>query len=338
VAILHTGLGEGDVEQMTMDAKEEQQISAVQDDIVYIDGVAYRKAENEPKYSKKAMLQELEHETQYMSESTRHQYLSHGIDYMDFVQKNKLPWESRNALYKYIEILKKRHLSQSTINYIMRGPVGCFFRMYNLKLPIKLPPRKKGNVLDIGARMMFSVEEITQLIQTAKSSGNAQWMNIMALASIYMLRAGEIRGIKPGDVHPLKKTIVIQTEKGGLLREHLVPSEIAPYIFKYDYPHLERQVVFTIFNQLAEAAGVNRIIPLPNGKEETKGLHAVRHGVLTTLKNLRDSEDKLIYEADDVFKFGRWAGGTITETYNHPELLKNDERIFKHHPFLKYWK
>ena len=308
------------------------------DEIVYVNGVAYRKVETSPKFSKVNMLKELEHETQYMSEATKHQYLAHGIDYMDFVHKNKLPWEARSTLYKYVDILKKRHLSQSTINYIMRGPVGCFFRIYNLKLPIKLPPRKKTNVLDIAGRLMYSSEEIIKLIQTAKKSGNKQWQNMMALSSIYMLRAGEIRGIKAGDVHPLKKTIVIQTEKGGLLREHMVPPEIVPYIFNYSYPHLERQTVFTIFNQLADAAEVNRLFIYPNGKKQSRGLHAVRHGVFTNMKNLRDADDKLIYEADDLYKYGRWAGGTITETYNHPELLKNDERIFKHHPFLSYWK
>ncbi len=308
------------------------------EEIVYFDGVAYKKVDTSPKFSKTKMMKEMEQEIEWRAESTKQQYIAHGIDYMDFVQKIKMPWDARETLYKYIDVLKKRNLSQNTINYIIRGPVGCFFRIHNLKIPAKLPPRKKGNMLDIGSRMMFTPEEIIQLIQTAKKSKNKQWQNIMALSSIYMLRAGEIRGIKPGDVHPLKKTIVIQTEKGGLLREHLVPTQIAPYIFNYDYPSLERQAIFKIFNELAEAAGVNRMIPLPNGKMETKGLHAVRHGVFSTLKNLRDSEDKLVYEADDVFKYGRWAGSTITETYNHPEQMKNDERIFKHHPFLNAWK
>lgn len=307
------------------------------EEIIYVKGIAYKKAETSPKITRAALLKEMEHETQFMSKSTRDQYFAHGIDYLDFITQHHLPWDARDTLYKYLEVLKKRHHAQSYINYILRGPVGCFFRIYNLKIPVKLPPRKKGNVIDIDSRQKFTIEEVAKLIQTALESGNKQWQNIMALSSIYMLRAGEIRAIKASDVHPIKKTFVIQAEKGGLLRQHLVPPQIAPYIFNYDYPTLRRQNIFDTFNKLAEAAGVVRNIEVQGGKVSHKGLHAVRHCVVTTLKNLRDEHDQLIYEADDVFKFGRWAGGTITETYNHPELMKNDERIFKHHPFLKYW-
>lgn len=309
----------------------------LENEIVYIDGIPYKKVEPDQTQSKGTLLKEMEHEIQYMSKSTRDQYLTHGIDYLDFVTKHKLLWSARATVYKYMELLKKRKLSQSTIDYIIRGPVGCFFRIYNLKLPVKLPPRKKGNIIDIESRQRFTIEEVVKLIQTARQSGNKQWQNMMALSSIYMLRAGEIRAIKSSDVHPIKKTFVIQAEKGGLLRQHLVPPQIAPYIFNYDYPTLNRQDIFDIFSKLAEVAGVDRNIEVEGGKIKYKGLHAVRHCVFTTLKNLRDDQDQLVYEADDVFKFGRWAGGTITETYNHPELMKNDERIFKKHPFLKEW-
>ncbi len=281
------------------------------------------------------LMQELEYEIQYMAPSTQNQYRSKVSDYLEFVKnKGSLDnWKDRDVLYRYIEYLKKkRHLSQSTIAFIMRGAIGTLFRMQQppLRLPVKLPKVTRGKILNIEERKRFTAVEIIELIKAARDSGSPQWENVMVLSSIYMLRAGEITQMKKEDVHPLKKTILVRTEKGGLLREHLVPPVIAPYIFKYDYPPLIGKKVHIIFRHIATAAGVD----FAGGKN----IHAVRHGVFTTLKNLRGADDHLVYEADDVFKFGRWAGGTITETYNHPELLKNDERIFKHHPFLNCWK
>lgn len=278
----------------------------------------------------------LEYEIQYLAPNTQNQYRSKISDYLDWVQKKTGAldgWTERGTLYEYMDVLKKkRHLSQATINFILRGPIGTLFRMQQppLRIPVKLPKISRGQMLDIESRVHFTEQEIMQLIQTARQSGNTQWQNMMALASVYMMRAGEITNMRREAVHPIKRTILVHTEKGGLLREHLVPPVIAPYIFKYDYRPLPGKAIHLIFRQLAQAAGVSTA-----GR---RNIHAVRHGVFTTLKNLRDANDGLVYEADDVFKFARWAGGTVAETYNHPELLKNDERIFKHHPFLIYWK
>lgn len=286
--------------------------------------------------TKKEIFKELEYEIQYMASTTQNQYRSKVSDYLDWVAKHAESldmWKDKEVLNRYVDYLKhKRHLSQPTINFILRGAIGTLFRMQQppLRVPVKLPKMTRSQMLDIENRKHFSEAEINQLIATARHSGNLQWQNLMALSSIYMLRAGEITNLQKEDVHPLKKTFLVHTEKGGLLREHYVPPVIAPYIFKYSYPPLEGKKIHFIFREIADAAGVSR--------EEGRNIHAVRHGVFTTLKNLRDASDQLIYSADDVFKFGRWAGGTITETYNHPEMLKNDERIFKHHPFLQYWK
>jgi integrase len=286
--------------------------------------------------TKKEIFKELEYEIQYMASTTQNQYRSKVSDYLDWVAKHADSldmWKDKEVLNRYVDYLKhKRHLSQPTINFILRGAIGTLFRMQQppLRVPVKLPKMTRSQMLDIENRKHFSEAEINQLIATARHSGNLQWQNLMALSSIYMLRAGEITNLQKEDVHPLKKTFLVHTEKGGLLREHYVPPVIAPYIFKYSYPPLEGKKIHFIFREIADAAGVSR--------EGGRNIHAVRHGVFTTLKNLRDASDQLIYSADDVFKFGRWAGGTITETYNHPEMLKNDERIFKHHPFLQYWK
>lgn len=301
---------------------------------IIVAGKVYRQVvEETPEISRAKLLQEMEHETTFRSPSTKTQYLSHGMDFLDWVNKHHLKWSDRTTVYKYIELLKKRKLSQSTIDYIIRGPIGCFFRIYDLKLPVKLPPVKHGNTIDIASRLSFTYDEIVQLIKTAKASGNPQWQNMVALASTYMLRAGEIRAIKPSDVHPIKKTVLIQTEKGGYLREHFVPPEIAPYIFSYKYPPIPRQQVFEIFNEIAKAAGVSQV----TDSGRSKGWHAIRHGVKTVMDGMRDDHDIHVFDKTDTFRFGRWKSSNMGEAYVTPDFIKEDKIIFKNHPFLKYW-
>jgi integrase len=282
------------------------------------------------------LFKNLDYEIQFYSKNTQQQYRNHVSDYLDWVKRHRESldaWSERDTVYAYAEYLKSnRHLSQSTIGFVLRGPIGTLFRMQqpSLRMPVKLPKVSRGSMMNIEERKGFTEWEITQLILTARESGNFQWQNLMALASIYMVRAGEVTQIKKSDVHPLKKTIVIHTLKGGLTREHMVPNAIAPYIFKYDYPELPDKRIHVIFRDLAKAAGVDL--------GERKNIHAVRHGVFTALSNLRDSNDQPVYDVNDLYRFARWAGGNITETYNHVMALKIDEVVFKHHPFLVYWK
>jgi len=281
------------------------------------------------------LLTELAHETQYATIKTQSQYRAHVSDYLDFVAKKDATmetWKERSMVYGYIDNLKKAGKAQTYIDYVIRGPVGCLFRMYGLRLPVKLPKAVRRGV-EVGEDKRLTEEEIAKLIQTARVSGNHQWQNLMALTSIYGLRAGEVAIIDKTDVHPQKKTILIHTEKGGEPREHQVPPEIAPFIFKYDYPRLLGSKVFDVFSELAHAAGIDR-----GAGSRKKSIHAIRHGVFSTLRNLRDPDGKAVYSADDPFRFFRWAGANISESYTHIENQKLDEVIFKHHPFLKYWK
>jgi integrase len=279
---------------------------------------------------------ELEYEIQYMSEGTKSQYRAKVSDYLDWIKKRGTgfdKWQDRDTLYKYIEYLKtERHLSQATINYILRGAIGALFRMQqpSLRLPVKLPKIARGQMHQTESKKAFTVGEIAKLIETARHSGNPQWQNIMALTSIYGLRAGEVQQMKKEDMHPLKKTITVHTEKGGTVREQLVPKIIAPYLFNYWYPEIPGKKVHTVFGEIADAAGVSH--------GDRKNIHAVRHAVVTALSDVRDANDQLIFGQTDVYFFVRWAIPGIIATYNHAKELENDERIFKHHPFLKYWK
>ena len=271
--------------------------------------------------TKRELWHEFEHEIQFYSTHTQKQYRAHLFDYLEFA--GAVDWENRETLYKYVDILRaKKKLSQQTINYIVRGPIGALFRAYGYRIPVKLP-RVSPSMIDLSTRVAFTADEITRLITVARDSDDEQWQNMMALSTIYGLRAGEIRAVKMEDAHPVKKTVVVHTLKGGMKREHLVPTEISPYIFGYDYPAVSASQMYVIFREVADAAGVNS-----GGR---KCFHAVRHGVVTQMEGERKVAQTRIYQ------FFRWSGGGIMNIYVTPRMFDVDEEIFAAHPFLKLW-
>jgi integrase len=145
----------------------------------------------------------------------------------------------------------------------------------------------------------------------------------------YGLRAGELFGVRKDDVHPNKHTIIIHTEKGGMLREHLVPNQIAPYVLKYDFPIVGYNRRFSIFQDIAAAAGVKRV--------PKKCYHGVRHALVTALLAAVDEDGREYFSDTQVFQFLRWKGGSMLSRYETPNFQKLDQKIFAHHPFLEFW-
>ena len=272
--------------------------------------------------SRAKIFEELRRETEYFSSHTQAQYFAHASDYLDFVGPNR-DWRDRDVLYDYRRKLEKRGIAQSHTNYIIRGPVGCLFRAHGLRLPIKLP-KTKVSLIDLSARVSFTTDEIISLIKAALASGDKMWQNIMVFSTIYGLRASEIRAIRKEDVHPKKKTFVVHTVKGGLLREHLVPKEIQPYILNYDYAFpLSESAIYLIFHEIAKVAGIKRM--------PRKVYHAVRHGLASEMIYGVKIHDATVYQ------FLRWRAGGMLGIYATPHQPHIDEEIFKNHPFLKYW-
>ncbi|KKN35036.1 hypothetical protein LCGC14_0787850 [marine sediment metagenome] len=270
--------------------------------------------------TRKEILHELDRETEYYSAHTRSQYFSHAQDYLDYVGDND--WQDRDILYNYTKKLKKKGHAQSHINYLVRGPIGALFRAHGLRIPVKLP-RTPVSLLDLAHRVRFTKEEVEALISAVKSSNNATYANIMALSTTYGLRASEMRFIRKDDAHPKKKTIFIHTLKGGEAREHVVPDQVAPFIFGYDYPTFSDNKMYEIFKEITGLAGIDK----PAGK----GYHAIRHSLASELIYVEKVDQPT------VFQFLRWRGGGMLSIYATPFQPEIDEQIFAKHPFLKYW-
>ena len=268
---------------------------------------------------KQKVITELEREIEFYSEHTRRQYRAHVGDYLRFVGNRN--WQDRDVLYNYIEKLRKKGRSQNHITYLVRGPLGALFRAHGLRVPVKLP-KFRGVQVDLTARVSFDFQDVVKLIQAVRTSGNQQWQAIMALSTIWGLRAGEIRQLTKKDVRAKDHTIMIYTTKGGMPREHLIPDEVYPILTAYDFPPLSESGVFDLFTEISEYAGVARV--------SKKVYHAIRHTVLTQL--LLNGVEEVIAK-----QFLRWRIAGIVGVYFTPKAIDIDERVYPKHPFLKYW-
>jgi len=79
------------------------------------------------------VLEEFEYEIEYYADHTKRQYRVHVGDYLTFAGNRD--WEDREVVRNYFEKLKKAGMSQSSINYVARGPITALFRSQGLKLP-----------------------------------------------------------------------------------------------------------------------------------------------------------------------------------------------------------
>ena len=270
--------------------------------------------------SREHLLDELNRETEFYSAHTRQQYFSHATAYLDYVGTGD--WKARDNLYAYAKKLRKKH-GQNHVNYIVRGPIGALFRAFGLLIPIKLPRSQVSGVIhDLSSGLQFTGDEIKQLIKGARKLGSPGHLAAIAIATTYGPRVSEIAYIQPGEVHPNKKTLIIKTAKYGIKREHSVPPQVAPFIFGFHYPFSSINQLYQIFDDVREAAGIERM--------PRKNFHAIRKGVCT----------ELIFgvkiRSEDVYMFLRWRGGGQLATYASYHS-GNDEEIFKKHPFLSCW-
>lgn len=270
--------------------------------------------------NREKIFEELEREIEYHSPHTQRQYRAHVGDYLKFVGNRD--WRDRDVLYNYIGKLRKRELYQSHITYLLRGPLNALFRAHGLVIPAKVP-KFKGPRVDLTTRVAFTFEEVLTLIKSVRQYGSDQWQAFMALSTTFGLRASEIRQLTPKDIKK-GKNIMIYTLKEGLPREHIIPEQILPYVAAYDYPILSEGAMFIIFNNICEAAGVQRV--------RKKSWHAVRHTVLTQLLLAQGNVKESV-----IYNFMRWKPPGMLGIYYTPQAFEEDMLIYPIHPFLKYW-
>lgn len=251
---------------------------------------------------------------------TRHQYLNHIQDYLEWVGDRK--WNDEDTLYDYQKYLKGKH-NQSHINYIIRGPVGALFKAHGERLPIRLP-RVEAVVLRKGNPLFWEDEDLVTMITSTRVNGAAQAKALMAVATVYGPRATELLRITPDHIDSKKCTIIIPTLKHNLIRRHAIPVDIQSLVFGYDWHPISELVLRGIFDDIVKGASIRR--------KKRQSFHAIRHTIIDGLRANGLSDD-------DIYRFIGWAvSGTLghyVEAYKYNP--KNDAKVFAEHPFLKYW-
>lgn len=272
------------------------------------------------------LVKELEHEIQYFSEHTKNQYRAHVNDFLDYVKRRDASyekWKERETVYGYIDYLKKRRkVSQQHANYVIRGPVGCLFRLSGLRIPVKLPRVVRGESGEED-NMGWTEEQVAAMVTAARQS-DIRTQALMATSTVYAPRISEIVKIEKKDIDFKKMVITIHTVKHNLVRRHIIPEPIQFIICKYDWQPTTEQHLRDVFEAVVAKAGIQR--------KPRQSVHAFRHSLWTELSYLG-------YSSQEIYEFTGWSRGGTLGVYLPPLKYNpnNDKKIYEKHPFLKYW-
>jgi integrase len=143
------------------------------------------------------------------------------------------------------------------------------------------------------------------------------------LATLYGLRAVELRSVCQEDVDLEDGSIFVRTAKGGVERRHLIPESVRHYLEGITFEPMGEAQMWKMY----------RLIEVTSGIEHVRGAgwHSVRRAVATALAELGFPEIK-------ANKFLRWSDETSRyKTYARFEWRKADAEVFEVHPYLKLW-
>ena len=143
---------------------------------------------------------------------------------------------------------------------------------------------------------------------------------LVALSSIYGLRAGELQSVLAAG--HTGNELVIQTEKRGRKRVHRIPDMLVSTL-TFRPTQLTRDQINRWY------ARVLRIVHAKPAPRES--WHAVRRGLVTGLLSNEAAEA-------DVARWMGWKATNIMRVYYQPDTFELDKRIYERHPFLGYWR
>ncbi|HDK42281.1 MAG TPA: hypothetical protein ENG87_02795 [Candidatus Pacearchaeota archaeon] len=210
--------------------------------------------------------------------------------------------------------------------------IKFFFNAAGIPLNLKVEDiASKGGVKKI--REVFTIEEIKQLIATAKEHYGIAEIGYITLAIIYGLRRIELWNLNSDDISLDSKPpkLRVYTAKGGQEeRIHLIPPDILEEVSDlwFALTKIKHKPVITQMNMFLDSVCAKADIRL----RPRLGWHSIRRALVSQL--MTTSLNPTI-----IRHFLRWKPreGDILLDYTifNPEDV--DTKVFEQHPFLKFF-
>lgn len=248
---------------------------------------------------------------------------------------------SDRSLARYVRAMEDRGYRRGTIDLHLRI-IAAFYRRQGLE-----PPRVRGWSYDLheAHRPAVSASWVEQIIPHARTHPEVtlRERTVLALATTYGLRAGEVAAVRKEDV-PGDGRIFLRTEKGGERRWCHLPAEIARNL-QTDWPPCNPSEVYAAWDRLWESAGIRR----PKGA----GLHTVRRALMRDMTEAGVSQaacERFLRWADGGRGAGRMAAlyrqpsaeigsdGAVRQVEVDSGAREFDAEVWARHPYLRWWR
>lgn len=245
-----------------------------------------------------------------------------------------------DRLVAYLQHLQRQGYAPGTVKRFDLTVIRRFYKVNGLDWPLKhweVPTLKEGDVY----APALSPDLVRRIIEVARAGEvPPEDAALAALSTTYGLRRAEMCGLGPEDVDLKRGLLHVFTLKHGRERWHLIPQEIAPYLFALPKRRLSPTVASKAFYRIEKAAGLPRMGEV--------GWHAIRRALVRGLVQaglpepiVRDflrwkrgttSDMLLAYYSTQVVGIE----GTFTEAARRDE--ETDREVFQKHPFLPMWR
>jgi len=271
--------------------------------------------------SREEILKRFEEDLWQSSDHTLASRLAYARKFLDFAGRSPEEWD-RSLVIRFMKKLDKEGYSKGTQRLIYTitkrvfDAAGVPWLMGKRGAP-KVQP---SDVL----KPTLELEQVSIMVDAAKKGKLASDETaFLALSTTLGLRREELVRIGKEHIDYEAGRIYVLTCKGGIERHQLLAPEIIPYLKGHD---------FTKPYSLATMSKIYRSIELKAGIEhqDTAGWHSFRRALDTVLVQWNYIYCKI---------FLRWKlTGDMALAYVTLDPLKVDEEVFKHHPFLPFWR
>lgn len=244
----------------------------------------------------------------------------------------------REAVLSFIKRLEKEGYTRNTIRRHHIVAVRGLFRAAGVPWPLRrweLPQVKESDVF----APALGLGVIGRMVRAARAGlVSPEGSALLALASTFGLRRGEMAGLGPADVDLQNQLLHVVTLKRGRERVHLIPDAIVPYLERGPWGCLRPRQVTEYFYEVEEAAGIGRL--------RECGWHSLRRALVRGLIEAGVPEVAVIHflrwKKSEVDMLARYYATTVvTEAGSHLDTTAEDRQVdllvFSRHPLLAMW-